>query len=200
MLRYVNVMEFMLSPEHRRPYGMRAIGCLVVAVLFGFAAVAALAIAVVPAVLFLLAAVVAGVRWYGRLTFATRVSADGIEVRGYRAKHVPWADVKGIEVHDYVRAARVGVRNGPAGRSRSGSGGHKKEAVVKVSLHSGRVLELRAPMVTRELGDSEFDNKVSALRSAWTAWTAQDQVRTQVRTQVRAQAKAQPEAQPQPQP
>ena len=38
MLRVM--MEFMLGPEHRRPYGFRAIGCIIFAALFGFAAMA----------------------------------------------------------------------------------------------------------------------------------------------------------------
>ena len=166
-------MEFMLGPEYRRPFAHRAVICFVVGVLLcGLGGAGGAFIAVLPGVIMLIVAAVAGTRWYGRLVFATRVSAAGVEIRGYFPRRVPWSEIKDIQVYDFARVGRVAVRNGPSGRGRSSGGGTKKEVVVKIIRTSGRTLELHAPLVTRDVGDSEFDDKVAALRSAWAASTA----------------------------
>lgn len=45
--------------------------------------------------------------------------------------------------------------------------GSKKVAYVRVVRHSGRTLDLKAPLVTRDISDSKFDDKVRALREAF---------------------------------
>lgn len=125
---------------------------------------AAYGLAGVAAVFFFVAAVGSGVKWWGRLNFRTSVSHEEIEVRGYFTRRIPWAEVKGFQIVEYSRVASV-----PSRRNATFGGG-KKEACVKIVRHKGRSMALPAPLVTRGTGDSEFDNKVRALRDAHAAY------------------------------
>jgi hypothetical protein len=165
----VNVIEYRLDSAFRRQYAYRAVGQLVLVVLLAVMGrstglVAAMVFAAIVAV----SALFHGAMWAGRRRALTRIDASGIETRVFRSKRIAWADVKEIRVFDFERTRRVGVTGGFVGANgrRNSGGGNKKVACVKIVRHRGRSIELAAPLVTRDGGDSKFDDKVRALRAA----------------------------------
>jgi hypothetical protein len=158
-------MEFTLGPEYRRRYAVRAVYGLVLTLLFTYLVYSTgVAIGDALAVFFLLVTIVSALQWHGRSKFATRVSADGLEIRGYTGRRVAWSEIKEIQVVDFERVGQVRVR----GRTRNPSGGGgKKVAFIRIVRHSGRSLDLKAPLVTRDISDSKFDDKARALREAF---------------------------------
>jgi hypothetical protein len=115
--------------------------------------------------------------WRGR--FRTRLSAQGIEVRGYVERFIPWSEVTGIEVGgcpmpDSEPAPVTGTPwNSPAARPWSrtvvnSEGGYRARlATVRVTRHRGRSVLLRAPLVTSWQGDPEFENKARLICQWW---------------------------------
>lgn len=142
---------------------------------FGFVALVTWPVAAVFGAAALLQAVL--YLWRGR--FRTRLSAGGIEARGYVDHFVPWPEVTGIDVGgaampDSEPAAIAGtpwdspVRS-PLSRVTYGSeGGYQARlATVRVSRRHGHSLLLRAPLVTSWQDDPQFDDKVRLLRQQW---------------------------------
>jgi hypothetical protein len=142
-------MEFTLSPQYRRQYAVRAVFGLVLTLLLTYLVYSTgVAIGDALAVIFLILTAVSALQWHGRSKFATRVSSDGLEIRGYTSRRVTWAEIKEIQVVDFARVGQVRVR----GRTRNpNGGGSKKVAYVRIVRHSGRTLDLKAPLVTRDM-------------------------------------------------
>jgi hypothetical protein len=186
---------FTLDRGYRKPLLTRGSTALAVAVL---AAVVA-ALGVIPALAWGVAAVFAAVALcYGARyalvgRFRTRLSPQGIEIRGYFDHLVPWSDVTGVEVTG-VQATGV-ILSGPGGRlglsvteddpsGRPGagldqqldrqdndtSGFRSRMATVRVARAHGRRMLLRAPLVTAWQSDPEFGDKVQTIRQWWQAY------------------------------
>lgn len=160
-------MEFTLDPAFRKPQGVRAVFFTVLSVLLAVPAAAGGPLFAVLVTLSFIAALGYGIKWWGRLNFRTSVSQEGIEARGYFVRQIPWGEVEAIQIVDRERITSVRTR-----RRNSGSGAEKKVASIKVIRHSGRAVELRAPLVTRGVSDSRFDDKAHALRQALAAYRA----------------------------
>jgi hypothetical protein len=114
-------------------------------------------------------------------TFRTMLRSDGIHVRGYVSRVIPWSDVAGFQVHGHGEARPVQPDVGadhdvrPSGpqlgfrgpvvdhvgeaQSRRASG-RVTVAVVRVN---GRHVVLPAPVVSGEQGDYLFTDKVRQL-------------------------------------
>jgi hypothetical protein len=184
---------FSLDRGYRRPLMTRGSTTLAIAVLAAVVAV----LGVVPdfaggvAVAFGALALCYAARylWVGR--FRTRLSAEGIEIRGYLDHFVPWSDVTGVEV---TSAEATGlILSGPGSRRSmhvtevdpsaqpqlseqlvsqgdSASGFRSRLATVRVTRTSGHSLLLRAPLVTAWQSDPEFNDKVRLIRQWWQAY------------------------------
>jgi hypothetical protein len=112
--------------------------------------------------------------WRGR--FRTRLTAEGIEIRGYFNHFVPWRQVDGFEESGYGASQPLGTDyNVPVGtqarsfrRVGGGSGGtigrRARLGTVRVVRSGGRRLLLRAPLVTSWAPDPYFEQKVRELR------------------------------------
>ena len=172
---------FRRDRAERQPLLRRA----VVAVVFGGLAAAAGAalgppMFVIAGLLGLCAAgFAAAFAWEG--TFRTVLRPDGIHIRRYVSRVIPWTDVAGFRVHGHGEARPVQPDPGadPAGppqapelgfrgqvwsqapdeRSRRASG-RVTVAVVRVN---GRPVVLPAPVVSGDHGDSLFTDKVRQL-------------------------------------
>jgi len=180
---------FRLDPGFRRPLLTRGSTVLAVAVV---AAVVA-GLGVIPAFAWGVAAAFAALAlcyaaryvWVGR--FRTRLSPQGIEIRGYFDHFVPWPDVTGVEVTRPeatglilsgstrgMHVTEVDPSTQPqlgeqlAGADESGLG--VKLATVRVARSHGHRLLLRAPLVTAWQEDPEFENKVQTIRQWWQAY------------------------------
>jgi hypothetical protein len=114
--------------------------------------------------------------WQGR--FRARLSARGIEARGYFDHFIPWSDVTGIEVGgaspDAGPAPITGTPwDSPAVQPLSrvvyaSEGGYRARlAAVRVSRRRDRSLLLRAPLVTLWQGDPEFQDTVRLIGQWW---------------------------------
>jgi hypothetical protein len=105
--------------------------------------------------------------WVGR--FRTRLSTEGIEIRGYFNHFVPWAEVAGVEVTGYAVPTRTAPTSSQraARRMDSTSGVRGKLYTVRIARlgHRRRML-LRAPLVTAWQSDPEFVDKAEIIR-AW---------------------------------
>jgi hypothetical protein len=116
--------------------------------------------------------------WRGR--FRTRITADGIELRGYFNHFVPWAEVATVQEEGYgdsevlgivydsqprleSPAQRVVVRRG-RDRSRSTTGKRARLGVVRIVRRRGKTMMLRAPLVTAWAPDPYFDEKVRQMQ------------------------------------
>jgi hypothetical protein len=103
--------------------------------------------------------------WVGR--FRTRLTAEGIEIRGYFSHFVPWAKVAGVEVTGYDVPTRTVPTSSRRAASRldSTSGVRAKLFTVRIARagHRRRML-LRAPLVTAWQSDPEFLDKVEIIR------------------------------------
>lgn len=171
-------MEFGLDPDVGRPYGLRAAGLLLLAVLLGVVGLSGTTpVAVLGAVIAVLA-VSAGLKWYGCLRALTLVGPEGIRTRALlRTRAVAWAEVKQIQVLDFEKVRSVRVAGGArSGIQRNSGGGHKKAACVRIVRHRGRTVELAAPLILRDSSDSRFDDKVRALRAAHAFYAKADAV------------------------
>ena len=170
-------MEFGLEPDVRRPHGLRAVGLLVLAVLFGGVGSSGNTPMEVLAAVIAVAAVCAGLKWYGCLRALTQVGPSGIRTRVLRTRVVAWEDVKQIQVVDFERVRNVRVAGGGrSGGRRNSGGGHKKVACVRIVRHRGRAVALAAPLIIRASADSRFDDKVRALRAAHAFYVKADSV------------------------
>jgi hypothetical protein len=184
---------FSLDRGYRRPLMTRGSTILVITVLAAVVAVLGLvpdfAGGVAAALGALALCYAARYLWVGR--FRTRLSAEGIEIRGYFNHRVPWSDVTGIEV---TSAEATGlILSGPGGRRSmhvtevdpsaqaqlservvsqgdSASGFRSRLATVRVTRTRGHSLLLRAPLVTAWQSDPEFEDKVRLIQQWWQAY------------------------------
>lgn len=112
--------------------------------------------------------------WRGR--FRTRLTSEGVEIRGYFNHFVPWHDVQGFEVGGYgdsmplndgygVRVAVAGRASytRPAGRMLR-TGRRARLGTVHLVRTSGHRMLLRAPLVTSWAPDPYFDQKTTQLQ------------------------------------
>jgi Bacterial PH domain len=184
---------FTLDRGYRKPLVRRCAVSLVFAAVFAFCASNGIAAVVtwVLAAVFGAAALLYATRyaWTGR--FRTRLSAEGIEIRGYLNHFVPWADVAGLDTAGYnapkrsltpatpyltpsgaVNTGYDTVRRGRrrAGRLSSTAGYRSRLATVRVTRTSGHSLLLRAPLVTAWQSDPKFDDKVRLIHQWWQAY------------------------------
>ncbi len=115
--------------------------------------------------------------WQGR--FRTRLSAQGIEARGYFDHFIPWSDViridaGGVSAADSEAAPVTGAPwDSPAKQPlsrvvhRSEGGYRARLAAVRVTQRSGRSLLLRAPLVTSWQDDPQFEDKARLIEQWW---------------------------------
>jgi len=111
--------------------------------------------------------------------FRTRLSATGIEARGYFGHFIPWAEVTGLDiggftVPDAEAAAITGTPwNSPVKQPlsratfNSDAGYRGKLATIRVARRNGRSVLLRAPLVTSWQDDSDFDDKARVIGQWW---------------------------------
>jgi hypothetical protein len=171
-------MEFSLEPDVGRPYGLRAVGLLVLAAFLGVVGLSGNTPVAVLGAVIAVAALFAGVRWYARLRALTLVGPEGVRTRMLRTRAVAWAEVKQIQVVDFEKVRDVRVARGASrgGTRRTSGGGQKKVACVRIVRHRGRTVELAAPLIIRASSDSKFDDKVRALRAAHAFYVKADPV------------------------
>ena len=97
----------------------------------------------------------------------TRLTAQGIEIRRYRRKVVPWPAVSDIKITGSGHAADAPVtsirtRTGtPRGR------GPRTVAKVEVARARGHRVRLPAPLVTSSHDDPDFDDKAELIKTRW---------------------------------
>ena len=104
--------------------------------------------------------------WRGR--FMTAVRADGIQVRGYFTRFVPWAHVASIRVQAYGPDSPVDTAYRSVGRRRglvATSGRMARLAAAYVVRANGTQLLLRAPLVANWAHDPYFDIKIRLIRA-----------------------------------
>jgi hypothetical protein len=84
--------------------------------------------------------------------FRTRLTAQGIEARGYRTSFVPWASVRDVETVSFNQVAAVPVKGSRLTGQRASGGGRKnrKVAEIRVQNSRGHWLKLKTPVVTGE--------------------------------------------------
>jgi hypothetical protein len=185
-------VTFTLDRGYRKPLVRRCAVSLVFAIIFAFCASA-----IAPSLMWALAAVFGAAAllyatryvWAGR--FRTRLSAEGIEIRGYFNHRVPWSNVAGFETGGYnapkrsltpatpylkpsdaidTSYATVRLRRMRAGHGNSTAGYRARLATVRVNRTRGHSLLLRAPLVTAWQSDPEFEDKVRLIHQWWQAY------------------------------
>jgi hypothetical protein len=180
---------YTLPAEFRRPIRVRCVGLLIVsAVLYASGRGAGLAsltslIALVTGPLGLFYGLI--YLWRGR--FRTRVTAEGIEIRGYFNHFLPWREILGVEVRGYGPSMRIddnyhssylrrsiGDRAPSVSVDISPSDRAARLATVRVVRANGSRCLLRAPLVPEWASDPQFDDKVRQLQKlcqqyGWTA-------------------------------
>jgi hypothetical protein len=100
--------------------------------------------------------------WVGR--FRTRLSPEGIGIRGYFNHFVPWVEVIGMEVTGYDEPTNLG--RDTADRYFNATGGVRAKLYTVRLVRAGhrRRMLLRAPLVTAWQSDPEFTDKVDTIR------------------------------------
>jgi hypothetical protein len=126
---------------------------------------------------FALAALAQAVLYLGQGRFRTRLTATGIEARGYRTRMIPWSDVTGLDVagHELAHAKQLGVAGQPwnspvrdPGFWLAPEGGYRARlATIRVIRRHGRPVLLRAPVVTARQDDPEFADKARLIGQYW---------------------------------
>jgi Bacterial PH domain len=97
----------------------------------------------------------------------TRLTAQGIEIRRYRRKLVPWQAIKNIETTSSDHVADVPVANARL-RTQSPHGrGPGTVAAVRIVRTNGHRIHLPAPLVTSSQADPDFDDKVRLIKERW---------------------------------
>jgi hypothetical protein len=169
--------EYRLHARYRRPFLARF-------VLTGFfACLFTAAVAMSPhldygiiAGLVGVAALYNGIAYTWRGRFRTRVTRDGIEVRGYFNHFVPWSEIKAVREEGYGESHPLvegyydrQYRHGGGSRSggsRSGgtTGRRARLGVVRIFRVRGKSIILRAPLVTAWAPDPHFEAKVRQMQ------------------------------------
>jgi hypothetical protein len=166
--------EYRMGPEFRRPvlvhFALNFAGTVLLTIL----AVEASPVGYVLGSVTAAAATYYGIAYLWRGRFRTRVTARGIEARGYRNHVVPWDQVRGIEIGGwsygteaglYQGVSRGGFTTGQAGSAAAArSGKMARIATVKVVRADGKKVLLRAPLVTGWASDPYFNDKARQLQ------------------------------------
>jgi hypothetical protein len=190
---------FRLDRGFRKPLVARGSTALVLAVLAVLLASAGIAVDVALGLAAAFAVVALGYAarylWTGR--FRTRLTTEGIEIRGYFDHFVPWRDVAGLDVAGSSLPQRARLRAEPylaesgavttgydtvrpgagqlqwqwqmVSQADSTSGYRAKLATVRVARARGHPLLLRAPLVTAWQSDPQFGAKVRTIHQWWQA-------------------------------
>ncbi len=126
---------------------------------------------------FALAALAEAVLYLGQGRFRTRLTATGIEARGYRTRTIPWSEVTGLNVggHELTSARQLGVTGQPwnspvrqPGSYLAPEGGYRARlATIRVIRRHGRPVLLPAPVVTSTQDDPEFAGKARLIGQYW---------------------------------
>jgi hypothetical protein len=175
--------EYRLDARYRRPFLSRFAISGVVTCLFALgAAKKTVPELLIFASLFGAVAVYSGIVYIWRDRFRTRVTTQGIEIRGYFNHFVPWSEIKGIteegyggsqsldagydvRVRSYGAASRpVVYRRGGGRMSGSTTGRRARLGVVRIVRHRGKSLMLRAPLVTAWAPDPYFETKLRQMQ------------------------------------
>ena len=129
------------------------------------------------AAVFAVAALAQAVLYVGQGRFRTRLTATGIEARGYRTRTIPWSDVTGLDVagHELANAKQLGISGQPwnspvqqPGSYLAPSGGYRARlATIRVIRRAGHSVLLRAPVVTSTQDDPEFADKARLIGQYW---------------------------------
>ena len=162
----MNDVEFRLGRGYfARPLAKGCLALVIAAVLYvaDFHAPALQFLAIFP--LAFAAGSLAVCAWRGHLR--TRLTPQGIEIRRYHRKLVPWQDIRNIETISYSHVGDVPVAN-PRTRIASPRGrGPNTVAAVQIVRTSGHRIRLPAPLVTRSQDDTEFTDKVQLIKARW---------------------------------
>jgi hypothetical protein len=119
-----------------------------------------------------------GVAYIWRRRFRTRLTTQGVEIRGYFNHFVPWSDVRGFEVGGFGDSQRLdrgyddtsmaGPRGGFLHTTRisptSTVGRRARLGTVYLVRTNGRRMLLRAPLVTSWAVDPYFDQKARQMQ------------------------------------
>jgi len=126
---------------------------------------------------FALAALAQAVLYLGQGRFRTRLTATGIEARGYRTRTIPWSEVTGLDVagHELTDAKQLGITGQPwnspvqrPGSRLAPSGGYRaRMATIRVIRRHGHSVLLRAPVVTSTQDDPQFADKARLIGQYW---------------------------------
>jgi hypothetical protein len=169
--------EYRLAPRYVRPNRTQFITLGALTVLLAFAWERGHEVGLVYFALICgLFAVYNGAAYIWRGRFRTRLTSEGIQIRGYFNHFVPWRDVQGFEVGGYGDSRPLNdgydVRVAVAGRAsytRSGGrianmGWRARLGTVHLVRTSGHRMLLRAPLVTSWAPDPYFDQKTRQLQ------------------------------------
>jgi hypothetical protein len=109
------------------------------------------------------------VGWARRGMMSTRLTSQGIAIRGYRSRFVPWQDITAVEVVSYDRAQSIAVASARTRRSSTAArrSRTRKVATVQIVRANGRRIELSAPLVTGIQEDPDFDDKARLIQARW---------------------------------
>jgi hypothetical protein len=170
--------EYRLGPEYRRPYLARFILFGVLTVLLaalwtqGHSSLWLVLDSFIGPV-----ATYYGVVYLWRDRFRTRLTTQGIEIRGYFNHFVPWREVKAITEDGYGSSQPldadydirlVSPRGAPyrrsGGRAGATMGRRAKLGVVRVVRFRGKSMMVRAPLVTSWAPDPYFEQKLRHLQ------------------------------------
>lgn len=127
---------------------------------------------------FAVAALAQAVLYLGQGRFRTRLSAHGIEARGYRTRLIPWSEVAGLDVAGYpmTDARQLAITgqpwNSPVKQPLSrladpASGYRANLATIRVTRRHGRSVLLRVPVVTSAQPAAEFADKARLIGQCW---------------------------------
>jgi Bacterial PH domain len=105
--------------------------------------------------------------WRGRMR--TRLTPEGIEVRRYSTRFVPWDEIRNIESVSYDTVAQIPTvtRSGAVLSSGQGWRPARTVAAIRIVRTSGHHITLPAPLVTGDQSDPEFDDKLRLIRARW---------------------------------
>lgn len=170
---------FTPGPGYRVPVVRRGAVSLTVAGLLALlAGLGVLTVVTGPvAAVFAVAALAQAALYVGQGRFRTRLTATGIEARGYRTRTIPWSEVTGLDVagHELTNAKQLGISGQPwnspvqqPGSHLAPSGGYRARlATIRVIRRDGHSVLLRAPVVTATQDDPEFADKARLIGQHW---------------------------------
>lgn len=169
-------VEFRLSKAYTQPNLVRLIIFGAVAGLAGFCwSRNSFSVFIIATTGFGALALYHGVAYCWRRRFRTKLTTQGLLIRGYFNHFVPWDNIKSFEVGGYGESRRLddylsvrlvsayGSYRRSAGRS-GRTGRRARLGTVHVIRVRGRKMLLRAPLVTSWAPDPYFDQKTRQLQ------------------------------------